>query len=873
LTRERLYLGAGNYDEGVRIVFQAFSDFLLLKRRLELSDDPVNDPAVKSWLAEKSSWGINEAATILFPEVHGVELPDLLGIKLGREPDLGKDPAVLERHRRARHLYQSLVETLPYRESKAISQRTIDLLNAAQPYMSRADFYRVLFILAPQPGNRLNGEGLHRYLQQRRMPQRDGDFGFATYHELSDPFSPASRLARWAADGPYPEYTPHVVELACIPLCWLMSSPNRFMRDWVTKALVQLLRGHLDVMRALVERFWNVDDPYVAQRVIVIAYGALLRSTPVQADQAKALAELVHSLVFTKPIRPDELLLDAARGVVRWATAHHLLPASALDTSLRPYGFTPPGPPPTTATIETKYPRRDLPEDESYASIHFSLMSLGDFGHYVVESGLHRFSRYRIGQPMPEREPREPRFIKRRWRKFVESLSEEQKAALADRLDDPNKLRIGRLTFMTGGEDDPLTEAQRELLDKVFVYRKRVDHRYPADVAKRWIFRRTISLGWTPKLFGKEDRSIGHGRGREGHKAERWGKKYQWMAYHELLARVADNYQASNWYHDSQAYEGLHEFTGRREIDPSLPPIDFRAFNERRGTDTTAWGPSLVRMQEWPPARLGFGRYQRDVKRFMADTESEPTVARSVFVKDRDGEDWVVLESYIDQVDPVAGKGYLGLQETSHVDTLLIAARQARAFVEALAGESRHEIHDLVDDHGHTDCCYVGEVGRVSPKCPHRHETFHAVTAGGRSFQVVPTVELYAWEGSVLDCSISETARIGLPSTFLQQAAHLAFDVRGPSWLNAAGNPVFNYYEEPDNESRALLVRASFLRESLTEHNLALIVLHWFRRIEIVSDWDINCEHPMIESSIEAWLTPSLTVHLGSPRRTEHDLT
>lgn len=84
LTRERLYLGSGTTEEGVRVVFQAFADFLLLKRRLALSDDPLNDEAVKSWLAEDCSWGINEAATVLFPEVYGVELLDLLAIKCPR---------------------------------------------------------------------------------------------------------------------------------------------------------------------------------------------------------------------------------------------------------------------------------------------------------------------------------------------------------------------------------------------------------------------------------------------------------------------------------------------------------------------------------------------------------------------------------------------------------------------------------------------------------------------------------------------------------------------------------------------------------------------------------------------------------------------
>lgn len=226
LTRERLYLGGDDFDEGVRVVFQAFADFLLLKRRLALSEDPLNDSGVKSWLVEEASWGINEAATILFPEVYGVEVPDLLGIKLGAGPKQDEDQDAWERHHRARQLYRSLVETLPYRDSEAISQRTIDLMNDAQTFLSRDEFYRVLFTLAPQPGNRLNGDGLHRYLLRRRMPRRDADFGFATYHELFETFSPAARLARWAAGGPYPEYDAEVVELACIPLCWLLSSPT-----------------------------------------------------------------------------------------------------------------------------------------------------------------------------------------------------------------------------------------------------------------------------------------------------------------------------------------------------------------------------------------------------------------------------------------------------------------------------------------------------------------------------------------------------------------------------------------------------------------------------------------------------------------------
>ncbi|PZS15396.1 MAG: hypothetical protein DLM60_17230 [Pseudonocardiales bacterium] len=145
--------------------------------------------------------------------------------------------------------------------------------------------------------------------------------------------------------------------------------------------------------------------------------------------------------------------------------------------------------------------------------------------------------------------------------------------ALADLLRNPQKRGMNPLRFLLRREEDPLSEEQRTLWDAVFVHPKPVVDEYSADVACRWIFRRTLSLGWTPKLFGSKDRVIGHGRGREGHKAERWGKKYQWMAYHELLARVADNYQASRRFGNNEPYEGLHQIIGDRDIDPSLPTV------------------------------------------------------------------------------------------------------------------------------------------------------------------------------------------------------------------------------------------------------------------------------------------------------------
>ena len=51
---------------------------------------------------------------------------------------------------------------------------------------------------------------------------------------------------------------------------------------------------------------------------------------------------------------------------------------------------------------------------------------------------------------------------------------------------------------------------------------------------------------------------------------ERIGKKYQWIAYHELLARISDNYKLSNRFNNDElsVYKGpWNPFI--RDIDPS----------------------------------------------------------------------------------------------------------------------------------------------------------------------------------------------------------------------------------------------------------------------------------------------------------------
>ena len=67
--------------------------------------------------------------------------------------------------------------------------------------------------------------------------------------------------------------------------------------------------------------------------------------------------------------------------------------------------------------------------------------------------------------------------------------------------------------------------------------------RFDLKLVQRYLVWRVFDLGWTIERFGQFDQYINWNAGRNAAKPERIGKKYQWIAYHEILAYLADHYQ------------------------------------------------------------------------------------------------------------------------------------------------------------------------------------------------------------------------------------------------------------------------------------------------------------------------------------------
>ena len=120
----------------------------------------------------------------------------------------------------------------------------------------------------------------------------------------------------------------------------------------------------------------------------------------------------------------------------------------------------------------------------------------------------------------------------------------------------------------------------------------------------------------------------------------------------------------------------------------------------------------MIQLAEWPPSTVRLRavprRHQAVPRRHLLGTDCRRVVDPAGPREQGEGR----IASFVKQVDPLAHKGWRGPQQTSGIDTLLTTADSSKAFLTALRRSSDQGIRDLIDSQGHTDCCYVGEVGR-----------------------------------------------------------------------------------------------------------------------------------------------------------------
>ena len=335
-----------------------------------------------------------------------------------------------------------------------------------------------------------------------------------------------------------------------------------------------------------------------------------------------------------------------------------------------------------------------------------------------------------------------------------------------------------------------------------------------------------------PERLGKFDSTSRYDfrNGRSEHKAERFGKKYQWIALHELLARLGDNFHMEErWSDETATYGGPWQFYGR-DIDPTLPPAprlrdedDVERLGLTYPTDRedTWWVPDGPRyVANDPPPQTGWATTPADIP------QMEPLVHRN----DVANVPWVVLQAYYnwdeERIEDEEHDERPRRDLWSHIYSWIVRSTDRHAAYSILNARSLMN-RWMPQGTEITDDAYVAEMpwAAAASEYPPRWERVEPPEDSDESsIQAYAGWEQYHWEGNVLDCSIESGVTVMVPSAALFEAGGLIWVPGTRDWTDPSGELVAQYRESAGDRRSALLVRGNWLAGVLKEQGWSLIV-------------------------------------------------
>ena len=850
LTEDIDWSTEGSTEEVVFITYDRFADHVIADHLLRTHLDADNPEAAfardggLAFLCEDGKYvphGLIEALCIQIPERTGKEL-----VKLA--PGFLENPFIGE----------VFLESLGWRKLDAFSEDTLTVLNEfiQDGQISFTDPLDTLLSVSIIPNHPFNADFLNQRLRQDDMPDRD--VWWSTYlHRTWGNETSVDRLVSWASTlAAGDDVEVEVVDLAAMVLAWMFSTPNRFLRDRATKALVNLLTGRLESAERLVARFADVDDPYVVERVYAVTYGVAMRSRDAGAVGKLAMAVYKHVFASGTP-RPHILLRDYARGVIERAIYLGAEVPICVNLIRPPYHSSMPDIPDEDAVESLASSGDSKACDDGDLErtgwlIYHSVMGglLGDFARYVMRSEfgsnwlnltldedpwqspqermaalLEQLSQTEISAyeefKKVEDEPSPFLELSRTLHQKVQSDAEDVVATLNDAIE------AHRQGIDTAGRKlmPALTEGHRAELESILKAKSEGPPRFDVRAIQRYVLWRVFDLGWTEERFGHFDSFTIRYSGREANKPERIGKKYQWIAYHEILAYIADHHQYRQRYSDEHAqhqYEGPWQ-ESRRDIDPSC------TLSSTLGG--TSWGPQEPAW--WAKDEYGGWNDEDSHQDWLADRLELPGIEELLEVEN-DGARWLNVAGIFDwrQPHPADQEPYDDARRELWIELTgyFVRAEDAGSFLSWARtvdfwGRWMPEAPET-----HSAGSYLGEYG-WAPAFEHELSNWadsedwpKPNSPDGKEcpVEIRPAFFKYYAEDGGFDCSVEEHFSLRLPHHEFIAHLDLQPSTNGVEYAEPGGNVVAFDPTVHEHGPTALLLNQEHLEKYLRESGLSL---------------------------------------------------
>ncbi len=344
----------------------------------------------------------------------------------------------------------------------------------------------------------------------------------------------------------------------------------------------------------------------------------------------------------------------------------------------------------------------------------------------------------------------------------------------------------------------------------------RVDVNGLSNLAVKWIIER---YGYDVEKHGEFDRTIGSGRSRDNGREERIGKKYQWIAFYEILARVSDNYPCyeNSYSRDAKEikYEGPWE-PYVRDIDPT----------------TTIKGNPKDKSKTYWWNRVVYSNWNLPNKDWVSLTNDLPSPQNLVSVTDEHGIEWLVLEMYPNWNEPTP----LGEEEYKSPHKRLVYDLSSHIVYK----KDLQKIIDYLTNRNLRGCGLSESKNRYQMFSREYYwaaanRTFNTYYYGGNEWDELHNEESgeyisntartaiqYLWEEE-FDASKDETISFYKPTELVFRLLDLQYSKLEGQLLNTKGEMICFDPSATTPSIRCLLVRKPDLLKVLAENDLEII--------------------------------------------------
>jgi len=855
----------GERDKGfdVRFPFQKFSDHLIgryifKKYEAEFGKQNKNHKTAKKFFSKRrklgkflsKSWsrGIIEALSIQCPEqLKGIEFVEVA-------PYLIKDKYL------AQEIKEAFVESLIWRNPKAFSKdgaNTLKIINqnVIRTESGRNQLLNAFLSIAPIPNHPFNAERLFQHLTKFSMQERDSWWSTFLHYQYGEQGA-VDRLLQWSwSDQGKKHINDKSIFLTSIALPWFLTTPNRFVRDKATKGLVCLLHNRIHLLPKLLEKFKDINDPYIAERLYAVAYGCVLRNHE-DKENLKVLSEWIYNNIFKDNKPPVHILLrDYARGVIEIALRRGIKLKINKNKIKPTYKSTWPKIIPSEKELRKKYYPKDFFKDKTkergflgiWSSVMYNVGSLADFGNYVVNSHLRGWTGVKTGQKVIDRKKLYENFIsklspkqKKMWSNTDPIIYEQDKSnksfiapeifinlKIAKGRKTKKELKVANRLFKISLKSEQKKNFETEIepfLDhnqNIYDASKDFDTR----LAQRWIFNRVVELGYDPKLHGEFDNMVNRydNSGRAEHKAERIGKKYQWIAYHEFMALVSDHFEfkGDSWSNSKENYKGAWQ--------PRIGDIDtsFILQNDEHINNSvifSQWKTSYGNYDAWE-------KKKSDVNWIKTNSDL-PNPKNIIRIIDDNKKEWLMLEGFVkweEKTLPEHKKYDIPIREVWYIlKSYIVRKNDSKKFYNMLIEISKNENfynEKLPQSHNFHEV-FLGEYPN-SKAFEYLRGDYNIWTKSGRGSKdmqipVVVTDDSYLNEFT-LDCSHSGSVSVKLPCKWLVNKMKLHHKYLDGRFYDKKGNLITiatSIFEE--SFPSALLIDKKALIEFLDKNGYAI---------------------------------------------------